>query len=46
MQSNIKIKNKSENKNNSVRVRIIKSPLVDTTELRRILSARTNALVL
>lgn len=44
MQTKINIKNK--NKQDQIKVRVVRSPLVDTRQLRQIVLARSTALVL
>jgi len=41
-----KIKCESKTKQESVRVRVIRAPLVDSNQLRQVIMARTRALVL
>ena len=42
----IQCETKFNNENKQVRVRVIKAPLVDTIELKRIILARTKAVIL
>ena len=45
MTKKIKCRNQTGNKN-SVRVRVIKAPIVDNTDLRWVITARARAIVL
>ena len=46
MKIRLKTKIKNKNKEEGVRIRVIKAPIVNTEELKQIIFARTRALVL
>ncbi|MCK5320363.1 hypothetical protein KAJ61_03165 [Candidatus Parcubacteria bacterium] len=46
MKIKLQTKNENKNKEEGVRIRVIRAPIVDTEELKQIIFARTRALVL